>query len=506
MTHLAGILLALALLAVYAYALLLIWRVPFRAIGVLVAGMAFHNIMLMFMLGLNTPTLLVRVVQAWKEGILVLLLVMAVWRLVTAWREGKRPVLSPLDLVVAAFTALTLLYLVLPAHLLHSSANLHQRLLGARLVLLLPALYLLGRVFQPRQQSDIRWVVLTILGAGAVVGLFGLFELWFLPTRVWLDWGVNQLSAFLGFAYNGPRGLPANFFQTTAEGFLLRRMVSTYVSPLGVAYAGILIVPPAVALLLSPRERGDRRPLIWLAGVLLVLGIVFSLTRLALVVLVLELLFLAVVTRRRWLLYAAPVVGVMVVFVLVQYVQIGPLMNQRLQPIAHRPSNLRITSRADPSLNEHSSLLAYDVQYVLHHPLGTGLGSSVHRFGISAGTGESAVFDMFGELGLLGGLLYLVMYAGMLLVAALAAWRRRTDPLLAALPLVALVGGLALAPITLTSDVYGDFATTFLLWWSAGSAASLALSDAVGASPGRPGQGLGIARLWPRSSDPRQTS
>jgi hypothetical protein len=42
------------------------------------------------------------------------------------------------------------------------------------------------------------------------------------------------------------------------------------------------------------------------------------------------------------------------------------------------------------------------------------------------------------------------------------------------LPLVAAVGGLALIPITLTSDVWGDLSVTFLFWWAAGYSATVA--------------------------------
>src|SRR5438874_7717560 len=86
-----GTLLAFLLLVLYGAALVSIWRVPFRALGVLVAGMALHNFLLMALLSLATPEWLVRVVQSWKEGILLLLLALAVhhtWR-VYSTGEGK---------------------------------------------------------------------------------------------------------------------------------------------------------------------------------------------------------------------------------------------------------------------------------------------------------------------------------------------------------------------------------------------------------------------------------
>jgi len=154
------------------------------------------------------------------------------------------------------------------------------------------------------------------------------------------------------------------------------------------------------------------------------------------------------------------------------YPQIGPLMDRQLNPVAHSQA-LHMVTQTDPSLREHVGLLGYDLEYVRLHPLGTGLGSAVHRFGSSQGTGESAVFDFFGEMGVVGGALYLPTYFLMTLAGLRAYLRGRRDLLLGALPLVAAIGGLMLFLITLTSDVWGDFPVTFLFWWAAGYSVSL---------------------------------
>jgi len=470
----AGIALALVLLLLLAAGLWWIWQVPFRALGLLVAGMALHNFVLMLLLRLETPHLLVRAVQSWKEIILVLLALLAARLALRRPRSALRPALNRLDLVAAAFVALALLYLVIPGHLLGNQANLSQRLVGLRLVLLLPALYAVGRIFPPPNRRELALAGGVILGAGAIVGLFGLFELWLIPTRAWLDWGVNQLSAWLGFHYAGPRGLPENFFQTASEGLLLRRMVSTYVSPLGIAYTGLLVIPIGTALVIAARRS---RPLVvWLGGiglVLLLTGVFFSVTRLALAAGLVELGILMALFRRPWLIAATGLAVLGTAFMLFQYTNVGPVVQRDLSTVAQRPAQLHIVSGQDPSLREHGQQLTFDIKYALHHPLGTGLGSSVHRFGASQGTGESAIFDMFGDLGVIGGLLYLGSYSSSVVIGFLAYRQRRRDALASMLPLVALVGGIGLLPITLTSDVWGDLSVTFLFWWAAGSSVTL---------------------------------
>jgi hypothetical protein len=473
MTSLIGIALVLLLLGLYAVLVRQLWRAPFRALGVLVAGMAVHNFLLMVLLRLHTPGILVRLVQAWKEGILLLLGLLVLAGARRAWRARRLPRLFWIDYVVLASAALAMVYFVLPPSVLHNAANLSQRIIGVRIVLLLPLLYLYGRVFQPAGPRDLQWVAWVIVGTGAAVGLFGLFELWLVPTRVWIGWGVNLLSNWLGFSYPGPQGLPPNFFQTTADGLLLRRMVSTYVSPLGIAYAGLGIAPLAMVLVLQRQALRARGWLAWAAAILFATGILFSLTRLALALLVFELLLLSGLFPRVRLLLSTAAVAAGVVAMLFVYPQVGPLVDRHLQPPLVHPTHVTITGASDASLKEHSGLLAFDLQYVLQHPLGTGLGSSIHRLGASQGTGESAVFDMFGDLGFLGGALYLVMYAGAIVFGLLALMRLRRDRLLSSLPLVAVVGGLGLFLITLTSDVWGDFATTFLFWWAAGSSVAI---------------------------------
>src|SRR5919109_4738709 len=133
-----GILLAILLLALYGVAIVAIVRAPFRALGVLVAGMAFHNIVLMALLRLGTPGLIIRAVQFWKEGILILLGVMVLER---ALHVERRPRLAPMDLVAGAFAGLLLIYLFIPASLLHSPVGFTKRVVGFRQLILIPLLY-----------------------------------------------------------------------------------------------------------------------------------------------------------------------------------------------------------------------------------------------------------------------------------------------------------------------------------------------------------------------------
>jgi hypothetical protein len=479
-----GVALALGLIAVYLVAIRLILRAPFRALGVLVAGMAFHNFILMVLLRLGTPGVLVRIIQAWKEGIVLLLLLLAGRLAYDRWQSRTRLRLIALDWLVAGFAALAFVYAIVP-RFLHGGFTFSQAVIGLRTVMLIPLLYLFGRVFVPRDRHDLRWVAGAILGSAAVVAVFGLIELWFVPTSTWLSWGVSQLSAWLGFTYHGPRGMPENFFQTTEGGYLLRRMVSTYVSPLGVAYTAMLAIPIAAAVLMARWGASRWWALTrWLALALPIISVLLSVTRLAIILVIFELAALAVVYRRARFAIATVLTIAGALFVVFVYGEIGPVVTFYLQPVPIGAA--RHIPFGGPSTTEHGDALAFDFRYVRSHPLGTGVGSSIHRYGPTNGTGESAIFDMFGDMGLLGGLLYLAIFT-LVLVYGARSWRgNRGDPLSAMLPLTVFVGGLALVPITLTTSLWQDFSVTFLFWWAAGASAIVsdrARSVSVAAQP-----------------------
>jgi hypothetical protein len=447
----------------------LAWRRPFLGVGLLVGGMAFHSFALMWLLHLGTPMPLVRVFQAWKEIVLVVLAAgvgLRVWRS----RQFDPRGLIAMDWVAVAFAAVAVIYVLLPSSVFHSGINLSQRLVGFRVAILIPLLYFLGRGVTAGGDRERLAVVWIMLGSAAAVTLFGIYELFLVPTRTWLDWGVNSYTSFLGFTYHGPAGLPENFFLTLPDGTLVRRMVSTYISPLGIAYTGVLLFPLGVAVI---DRRVPQQTARWMAMLttLLIVGVVLSITRLALIALVGEAVLLCLVLRRVWIAGLVPVLLLAALVAIFPYTTIAPAVDRNLGVVHGVGFQLGLSN--DSSTREHYAFLVEDLKFDLHHPLGLGTGASTIRYGKLVGTGESAVLGMFGDLGVVGGGLYLALY----FLAIWNGWRglrlSRRGSLEETLPLVAMVGGLGLFPITMTSDVWGDLSVTFLFWWAAGAAATL---------------------------------
>lgn len=490
-------------------ALVVGWRRPFLGFGALVAGMAVHNVAIMTLVQMDAPPAIVRALQAWKEILIATLLIAAFRHVRRRYRDGWRPrVLLP-DWIAAAFVVLVVAYVGIQALVGSGDASLGQRLVSIRLSLLPPLLYFLGRILLPRNAAELRGAGFLVLGAAAVVAVVGLWELWLIPTAQWIDWGAIKFSEWLGYDYEGPSGLPANFFHSTADGLALRRMVSTYISPLGVAYTGLLVVPLAAAVAYRP-PHNVRHCVAWGLLAVITISLLFSVTRLALMSLAAAFVLLALLFWQRRALVAAAVAIVAIVAVLYGYERVGPVMTYDLDEVSSPTSFLReqdsssprpdddprageggeligrVISAQDGSVQGHIRAISYGLVYMVQHPAGTGPGTAVPRFGDSQGPGESALLRIGGELGIVGALLHVAMVAG----AIWCSWvgfRRLAWGWLRAFVLVAFVGGLALIPIMLTSDVWGNFSVTFLFWWCAGLAVSVAAGQLDGTAAAEEG-------------------
>ncbi len=492
--------LTLALSALVLTGLIVSWRRPELGLPILVAGIAVHNAALMLLLTAHVPDAMVRCLQLWKEALLALLAFKLVLGLA---RSGIRPTLSAafrswrssslvvrlLDCGIALFALMLVVYTVVPVAVRDNQASLTQRLLELRVMELIPLLYLLGRAWPP---INLRFGLGPVVAVAAAVTVVGMVELFFIPTKAWLDMGILKFDSWLGFSYTGPLGLPENFFQGTSAG-LLRRMVSTYLSPLGVAYTGLLVVPAVFVLAASP---GRHKRYVWLALALVLLGMSFSLTRLALLCIVGEaVLLVALRLHRNGVLASAAIVGA-TVFGLLVYPSFGPVVNIDLSDVRpplgaqvlgfYASSGPGVTSvntttdvvaglasGDDTSIQGHVEALRRGLQFVTEHPLGVGLGVAVPRYGTSSGPGESALFEVGADIGLLGLLLFSVLYGGLVLAGLAVAWFRRGDVATCALGAVVGIGGLALLPIVLSSQVWSDFSVTFLFWWAAGSVVTM---------------------------------
>jgi hypothetical protein len=239
---------------------------------------------------------------------------------------------------------------------------------------------------------------------------------------------------------------------------LLRRLVSTFLSPLATAYLCV------VALLLAPRTRAAI-PFAALAAA----GLLWTHTRAALLALAVGFLVLAVVSRRAWPIAAAAATLAIGVAFVKAYPHIAPrttftpaelVVQRRNAQRAQQPTNGNATSAGEPSTQSHLKLLREGIRTVIHHPQGYGLGNAgevASRKGVPLKAGESNYTEIGAETGLLGALLFIAWNVALAVKLTLA---RRGE--VAALLVAVLV-------VAVQTDAYGIPWLAYCVWWLAGS-------------------------------------
>jgi hypothetical protein len=407
-------------------------------------------------LGVRGTTL--DVVAAWKEALLLVAL------LLVAWHVRRFPALKAADVLAVAYAIVVAVYFVIPQDVLGGEATTRGELLALRHHLFPVAGYALGRLAAYAWEERGRIGGLVALSA-VVVAAVGLADLALISLQAWRDSGVpGWYREQLGLDYEGLSGLPENWvYNTGDEDNPIRRLVSTFLSPLASAYALV------VALLYVAS-----RPFRWwwaLVGVLLYGALLYTHTRAALGALVFGLLVLALAQRRvAPAVLAAVSVAAAAVF-LVAYPSIGPSTSYTPEELEWLRENARQQgdTSGDPfggneaSTESHWRNLRDGVRVVIEHPQGYGLGNAgvvAKRTGVEIRAGESTYTELGVDAGVAGMLAFVLWN-----VALLAGLWRREAWLAAALATVLLIG--------LQTDVIGIHWIAFTVWAAAGLALGL---------------------------------
>jgi O-antigen ligase/polysaccharide polymerase Wzy-like membrane protein len=299
----------------------------------------------------------------------------------------------------------------------------------------------------------------------AVVAVVGLVDLAFVSLQQWRESGVaGWYREQLGLDYEGLTGLPENWvYNTGDETNPIRRLVSTFLSPLASAY--LLVV--ALIYVVS-------RPFRWwwgLLGLLLYLGLLYTHTRAALAALAAGLVVLALVQRKLApAVLAAVSLAAGAVFI-AAYPDIGPSTSYTQEELEWLRQNAQRDPGAsgDPfgadesSTRSHLRNLRDGLQTVIEHPQGYGLGNSgvvAKRTEVEIKAGEST----YTELGVDAGIAALAAFVLWSLVLLLGLWRREAW-LAGAFAAVLLLG--------LQTDVIGVHWVAVVVWAAAGIALGL---------------------------------
>jgi hypothetical protein len=395
------------------------------------------------------------VLAAWKEALLLVALV------VVAWHVRRRPPVKIADVLAATYAAIVLVYAAIPQGVLGGEATTRGELFALRHHLLPVAAYGLGRLVWITWQDRRQLGGLIALSA-FLVAMVGLLDLAFVSLQAWRDSGVpGWYREQLGLDYRGLSGLPENWvYNTGDENNPIRRLVSTFLSPLASAY--VLVV--ALVYLAARPVR------VWSValGLLLYAALLYTHTRAALGALVLGLLVLGLAQRRVVPLAAAGAAAVVGALFLVAYPTIGPSTSYTPAELAFLRANAQKQggTSGNPFAGNESSTASHfrnlreGIRVVARHPQGFGLGNAgvnAKRTGVTVRAGESTYTELGVDTGVAGALAFVLWN-----LAVLVGLLRRESWLAAAFVAVLAIG--------LQTDVIGIHWIAFTVWAAAGLA------------------------------------
>lgn len=428
----------------------------------LVVGLVLHNAAMAQLWDLGVRGTTLDVVAAWKEALLLVAL------LVVAWRVRRFPAVKAADVLAASYAIVIVVYFAIPQDVLGGEATTRGELLALRHHLFPVAAYVLGRLVAIAWEERGRVGGLVVMSA-VVVAVVGLADLALVSLQAWRDSGVpGWYREQLGLDYEGLSGLPENWvYNTGDESNPIRRLVSTFLSPLASAYALV------VALIFVAS-----RPLRWwwgMLGAFFYVALLYTHTRAALGALAFGLVVLALAQRRiAPLVLAAGSVAVGALFLAV-YPSIGPSTSYTPEELEWLRENAQTHggTSGDPfgggeaSTESHWRNLRDGVRLVIEHPQGHGLGNAgvvAKRTGVEIKAGESTYTELGVDAGIAGMVAFVLWN-----VALLAGLWRRKAWLAAALATVLLIG--------LQTDVIGIHWIAFTVWAGAGLALGLPATD-----------------------------
>ncbi|HEY4412336.1 MAG TPA: O-antigen ligase family protein, partial [Gaiellaceae bacterium] len=442
-----------------AVAALAVWRRPVVALYLFLVGLAMHNAVMaaLYAAGVRGSTL--TAIAAWKE----ILVAVALARVVLGAVRTRRLPFSPWlgDWLALAFALLTCIYAVIPQSVLGGHAGTHAVALALRHDVVPVAAYFLGRTLC-LDRDDLRRIAWTLLGVAGFEAALGLADVYAVSIGWWRTNGVvDYFHKHLGYDYHGTgehpgiAGLPENFvYNVGGNKPFLRRLVSTFLSPLASSYLFVVALLVAIAAM-------RRRALAIALAVLAAAGLLWTFSRASLLALAFGLLVLAAI-RRRPLELGAAVVTVAVAFGWAHlFPKIAPTGNWTKADLTYQhdratqqtgTGNFSPTSLNESSLHSHWISLRGGARTALHHPQGYGLGNvgqTASRTSTTPLAGESNYTELGVELGLLGSLLWIAW--GLALLAGLVSAGR--DDLWAAGMAAAFGAVLVLA---IQTDVIGD--------------------------------------------------
>ena len=448
----------LGVLALLGATAVLVWRKPAWAAVTLVALVPINRFLILLVFHFGHSASLTVLAQAWKDLLIGLLFLRAIDEAILR----RRPKLHYVDLLVAAYLAISVLYLFYPGSL--GQVSFTDRLLGFRADSYFMVAYFVGRwlVFERRH---IRWFLLSLLPGTALVSIIAAAQF---AKPNWFNRFFNKLgfSAFI----NTQSALGGDIDVIRERGIAgvnLPRASSLLLGDLALAFYSVMAVAVAAAIFFTARRTVTR----WVSGAVVVLGVAaigFSITRSAVIAVFVMLVVMAVMTRGMFRM--SVIAGVLVTAGLFALVS-GAISVEAVQAL---------TNPHEASIQGHGGAIQRAVDTVDSEPLGQGLGTSgtigQRVLGAEAITTENWYLQIATELGIVAGLVF-VAFSIAVAIDALRSFLRVRDLALRRLCLAVVGASVGTFIVGNTLSVWEVPAIAMAFWLLAGIAVGARETD-----------------------------
>jgi len=431
----------------------LIWLLPVHAL-----------LMAWLVGGVGVPGPVVRLVAAWKEILVAVLAAVVLLRVVVG--RGDRSPVQWLDVVIFSLGAIALVYLVSADIWFGLDVPVGARLYGLRDLVYFSLLYFVGRATPEIVRNERLLKALFFVGV-VTSGVAVVERLLVTPQMLVVLGTAEYFQDFLGaqvFTAGNAYGLPVNYWSMIG-GHLVQRAGSTYLSSQGFAIPFLIIVPASTVWLLTKR----RHVVAWLGYALLWIGLLLSITRMTIVVCLLQALVIAAARRRWGLITTAGTASALVVG--------GALL---VVPGLAGFVWETLTWQSASSVS-HVADWIEGMQNALRYPLGAGLGvadQAAVRFGLHPLAGDNQYLTYAAELGIVGLGLHLATMVGAALIGVSGA--RDGQGVRADYGIVMATAALGILLNAVTAVVFNSMLVTCVFFWLLGSLATPTRTPAEG--------------------------
>ena len=411
-------------------------------------------LMTLLLVQVGLPSRAVKAISAWKEGALLLLLVLAGWRALRARWTLKVP-----DLLVLLYVVLVAVSLV--SSILSGVGSRAAIAYGARDALLPVVLYMVGRCF-PMTESRARCVFRWLIWAALIFSVIGIIERLFIPTEWHVLFGIPQYFQELLGLYYPPHleGLPENYWTSSNSG-RLRRAVSIYGSSQPFALSFLLLLP--VTFYGAVNRALPERRLAQVALLVSLIALFLTITRFTIVACLLLLVLGALLHNRqarRWAAVVMVVVGILF--------GLAVLTSSSVQLLVFNTLTFQ-----DTSSSLRLNIWRETAEVITQQPLGYGIGSvgqTANRF--LAGGNVVAIEGQYSKIAVEFGIPGLLVYGSTLVVISLSllvAAQRIGTPYLRGLCFATGLTVVGLSLNALPTEWHNSPPLVYPTWWLVGA-------------------------------------